>query len=223
MKPKYLDRAGIKYGRLTAIRIDEEKTQASNVKKRRGAFWVCQCECGNTLTVRGNMLGKQTKSCGCLKKERDGENLGRLTHGKSHSRLATIWYHMNGRCHNPDDYNYHRYGAKGVTVCEAWRTDFLTFEKWALLNGYKENLSIDRIEVDGNYEPSNCRWAGFDVQLNNKRDTLWLEYQGEMMSLKQAYNLAEPLITYQTVKSRYHKGERNPEELFKKNRKYRGN
>lgn len=218
---KYLDRTGKKYGRLTAIEIDEERT--SQAKKRQGAYWICQCDCGNTLTVRGNMLGKQTKSCGCLKKEQDKENLGRFTTGKSHSRLATIWYHMIGRCHNEKDYNYHRYGAKGVSVCDEWKNDFLAFEKWALLNGYNEKLSIDRIDVEGNYEPSNCRLVGYDIQLNNKRDTIWVEYQGELMSLKQAYNLAKPSIAYQTVRMRYHKGIRDTEELFKKNRRYRGN
>lgn len=176
---RFLDRAGKKYGRLTAIRIDEEKTKAVDAKKRQGAFWVCECECGNTVTVRGNLLGKQSNSCGCLQKEQARSGLSRRTHGKSHSRIATIWYHMNGRCYNPNDYNYHLYGAKGITVCDEWRNDFETFEKWALLNGYKENLSIDRVNVEGNYEPSNCRWAGFDVQLNNKRDTLWIEYQGK--------------------------------------------
>ncbi|MCT6926169.1 hypothetical protein [Metasolibacillus sp.] len=218
---KYLDRTGVKYGRLTALEIDKERTTQG--KARQGAFWKCQCDCGNVITVRGNMLGKQTKSCGCLKLEQDKENLGRFITGKSHSRLATIWYHMIGRCHNEKDYNYHRYGAKGIKVCDEWRNDFIKFEKWALLNGYSDDLSIDRIDVTGDYQPENCRWADFEVQMNNKRNTLFVEYEGKIMSLKQAYNLEQPAIAYQTAKTRYHTGERDTAKLFAKNRRYRGN
>lgn len=219
---RFLDRTGKKYGRLTAIEIDKERTELGS-KKRQGAYWICKCECGNEITVRGNTLGKNTLSCGCLKKEQDKENLGRFLHGKSHSRLANIWYHMVSRCYNPKDYNYHIYGAKGIEVCKEWKEDFLAFEKWALLNGYKDNLSIDRIDVYGNYNPDNCRWANSETQLNNKRNTLWVELEGELVSLKQAYNRCKPEITYQTAKSRYHKGIKNVGELFTKNRKYRGN
>jgi len=217
-----IDRTGIRYGRLVALEIDEEKTKSISKKKRQGMYWRCKCDCGNVVSVRGNILGKNTTSCGCVKKEQDKSNLGRFIHGKSHSRLASIWYHMVGRCHKEIDDNYKKYGAKGIKVCDEWRNDFLEFEKWALINGYDDNLSIDRIDVLKDYTPENCRWVGFDVQSNNKRDTLWVEYDGKLMSLKQAHNLVKPKITYTTAKTRYHKGVRDIEELFKKNRQYRG-
>lgn len=212
----FIDRTGIKYGRLTVIKLHE-------IVKKKGSFWLCKCDCGNEKIIRGNMLGKQTRSCGCLKKEMEKENLGRFINGKMQSRLATIWYHMKSRCYNENDTNYKNYGAKGITVCEEWLNDFENFEKWSVLNGYSDNLSIDRIEVEGNYEPANCRWADFTIQSNNKRNTLFVEYNNQIMSLKQAYNLVKPQIAYQTAKTRYHNGERNIDELFIKKRKYRGN
>lgn len=204
------DRTNIRYGRLVALELDKEKTKTSN----QGAYWLCMCDCGKEVSVRGNTLGRNANSCGCLQKELNKTKPNRLTHGKSHSRLANIWYHMVGRCHNEKDYNYFRYGAKGITVCEDWKADFLKFEEWAFSNGYNEGLSIDRIDPTGNYEPSNCRWATFDTQANNKRKTLWIEFNGERTSLKQAYNLSDAKVTYTTAKARYHKGERNTDILF---------
>lgn len=213
---KILDRSGIKYGRLTAISIDK-------VIYKQGAYWLCVCECGNETVVRGNMLGRQTNSCGCLNKEQYKKNLGRFVNGKMQSRLASIWYHMKSRCYNEKDTNYKSYGALGISVCGDWLEDYLNFERWSLINGYSENLSIDRIDPKGNYEPNNCRWANQEVQSNNKKNTLFVEFENEVISLKQAYNKIKPQISYQTAKTRYHNGERNIEALFAKNRKYRGN
>lgn len=210
-------KVGNRYGRLTVLEVDHSKNGG-----KQGYYYICKCDCGNICSVRGNILGKNTNSCGCLKKEQDRKNLGRYTTGESHSRLACIWYHMRSRCNNEKDDNYKRYGARGIKVCKEWEEDFISFKEWAESNGYEEGLTIDRIDPEMDYEPSNCRWLTLSEQQNNKRVTLWVYHNGEYKSLKQAYNEEKPEITYQTAKSRYHKGITDIEELFRKNRKYRG-
>lgn len=207
----YADITGNVYGRLKVVEKDIPLSEKTNRD-----YWICECSCGNFKSVRKDMLGRKTNSCGCLKLDQNKENLGRYKHGKSHSRIATIWYHMNSRCYNEKDTNYKSYGAVGVTVCDEWRKDFLSFEKWSLENGYSKNLSIDRLDVFGAYEPNNCRWADFDTQINNKRGTLRVMHNGEEKSLMQAYKEESPDVTYQTAKTRYHQGIRDISELFKK-------
>lgn len=204
------DLTGERYGRLTVIKLDEVKTN----RKTGRTYWICQCDCGNEVSVRSDGLGKSSHSCGCLKLEQNKKNLGRFTTGESHSRLAAIWYHVRSRCYNEKDTNYKNYGMRGIKVYQPWYDDFLAFKKWAEETGYNDSLTIDRIDVNGNYTPENCRWETIQSQLNNKRDTLWVDYNGQKISLKQAHNLEKPDITYQTARMRYHKGIRNITQLF---------
>lgn len=211
------NKVGMRFGRLTVISVDETK-----YVKKQGAYYICKCDCGNVVSVRGNTLGKNTRSCGCIKKEQDAKNLGRFTTGQSHSRLACIWYHMRSRCSNKNDTNYPRYGKLGVMVCKEWETDFLSFKKWAEENGYSDGLTLDRINPAGNYEPSNCRWISLSKQQCNKRGTLLVFHKGEYKSLKEAYNEEKPSISYQTARVRYNKGVADISELFRSDRQYRG-
>lgn len=100
------------------------------------------------------------KSCGCLLREATSKR--RYKHGESNGRLVTrlyiIWTNMKRRCFYPKDINFHRYGGRGITVCPEWRNNYSLFRFWAILNGYQNNLTIDRINNDGNYEPDNCQW-----------------------------------------------------------------
>ena len=214
--PNFNDLTDNNYGRLTVLKKDDERSQ-----KTKRTFWLCKCKCGNVVSVRSDMLGVKTFSCGCLKKEQDGKNLGRFTTGESHSRLASTWYHIKARCYNPKQNLYECYGGRGISVCDEWRDDFIKFKEWAINNGYSDDLTIDRIDVDGNYEPTNCRWATLQDQLNNKRNTLWIEHNGKWKSLAEAYKEEETTVTYQTVRERYHNGIREVKELFK-DRQYRG-
>lgn len=173
----FIDITGNKYGRLTVISF--QKTG-----KDRSAKWLCKCDCGNECVVDGyRMRSGKTKSCGCLSSETARKKATK--HGMSSSRIYSIHNAMNERCFNKNSIEYYNYGGRGIKVCDEWRgsNGFTNFLKWAMENGYSDNLTIDRINVNGNYEPSNCRWITQKAQCNNTRSNIFIEYKGEIHTL----------------------------------------
>lgn len=156
MNTKAIDLSGTRVGKLTVVeRLD-------NGKKYR-----CKCDCGNeTIVWTTNLRRTHTTSCGCVR----SENLRSIasTHGESKTRLFRIWCEMKHRCTIKSDTNYIKYGGRGISVCDEWCNDFTTFRDWAMSNGYRDDLTIDRIDGTGNYEPSNCRWATYTEQNINR-------------------------------------------------------
>lgn len=172
---------GEQIGHVVVVAEDNPHITPNGTKHRR---YICQCECGNFKSFIEWNLKKSGDhaNCGCVNRREVAERS--RTHGKSYTKLYGIWGSMIKRCRNPKDYHYKQYGGRGITVCDEW-FDYTTFESWALSNGYAEGLSIDRIEVNGNYCPQNCRWTTDYTQMNNRRNTYYLEYNGVRLSLSE--------------------------------------
>lgn len=189
---------GEKYGRLTVLRaLKPEERQSKNKK------WLCRCECGNEVQANISRLKcGNTKSCGCL--QREHITALNYKHGKWKTPLFNIWIRMRNRCYLENTKDYINYGGRGITVCPEWKDDFETFERWALENGYQKGLSIDRKNVDGNYDPSNCRWATIKEQNNNKRDNHYITFNGKTQSMQMWAD--ETGISSQSIKYRLKHG-----------------
>lgn len=168
---KYKDISGQKFGRLIAL------YKLHNYHKT-GSYWLCYCECGNVTEVYlSNLSRGATMSCGCLNKELTSKRSKK--HGMKNTRLYYIWSHIKARCYNKNHDNYKYYGGRGIIVCDNWKNDFIAFYNWAIANGYQDNLTIDRIDVNGNYEPNNCRWASWKQQQRNTRHNRNITSNGE--------------------------------------------
>lgn len=172
---KIKDLKGERFGKLIAI---------NRICKSDGSHWKCKCDCGNYTVVSTHNLTKgNTKSCGCLQKEKASQV--HKTHGARHTKLYTVWNNMRSRCNRPNDKSYCNYGMRGISVCEEWNNSFENFQKWAFLNGYNENLTLDRRNVNGNYCPENCRWISFKEQNNNRRNNVYVTVNGKTLTLSQ--------------------------------------
>lgn len=179
------------------------------------ALWLCRCDCGNELVVPTNII-KGKKHCGCQTKRLMSEaSKGRLRkngfkiHGDSNSRLYRVFISMIDRCEREGHVQYANYGGRGIKVCEEWRHDYSAFRKWALANGYDEGAArgectIDRIDPDGDYSPTNCRFIDMRAQQNNKRNNRLVTMDGKTQSVAQWCR--ELGLNSKTVNSRIHIG-----------------
>lgn len=172
---KFIDLTGQKFGMWTVIK------RAENTKRGQPR-WVCRCDCGNVATVQGcSLKSGKSRNCGCVRKEK----FNNAKHKQSYTRLYHIWTAMKERCFNENNNAYKHYGGRGITVCDEWLNDFQAFYNWAMANGYKDDLTIDRIDSNGNYEPSNCRWVTQKEQCNNTRRNVVIEFNGKEQTLQQ--------------------------------------
>lgn len=174
-----IDYTNMKFNRWTVI----EKSRKDNKKS-----WICKCDCGNIRNVHEDtLLNGKSKSCGCLQKEVTSIRLKK--HNLSKTRLYRIYYGIKERCYNVNDKRYKDYGGRGITMCDEWRNSFVNFYKWSIDNSYKDNLTIDRINNNGNYEPNNCKWSTKTEQDYNKRTNIFFEFCGVKKCLKEWTNL----------------------------------
>jgi hypothetical protein len=204
---KIKDITGQKFGTLTALHITDKP---QNIKDRH-TYWLCKCDCGKEIVCCGKHLRLgRINSCGCVKKERI-KNLN-LTHGMTKHRLHIIWNGIKQRCLNTRSHAYKSYGARGITICPEWKNDFMSFYNWAINHNYSDDLTIDRINVNGNYEPSNCRWATNKEQINNKRQTIYIEYNGKKQCL--SYWADELGLESRLLYNRIHKLKWSVEKAF---------
>ena len=193
------DLTGQRFGQLT-------------VQKKVKGGWLCLCDCGKETIAHGcHLKNGRWRSCGCL----------RYKHGMTDTRLYQIWHGMKDRCQRKDGQHFEKYGGRGITVCQEWADSFEAFKDWALANGYRDDLSLDRKDNDGPYSPDNCRWATRREQQSNRKITVFITHNGETRTLAEWSRITG--IHYATLSHRLRRG--YPEEkLFsiEDNRKKKG-
>lgn len=173
----FIDMTGQRFGRLTV-------TERASNNKHNCVMWLCRCDCGKDVAVLGSSLRNgSTRSCGCYSAELTRER--GTTHGMCKSRLYRIWDAMKQRCYATSHKAFENYGGRGITVCNAWRESFEAFRDWALSAGYNDDLTLDRMDTDGNYEPSNCQWVSLKDQQSNKRNNRLISYAGKTLTVSE--------------------------------------
>lgn len=203
MNTKKINMIGKKFGKLTVLEECEERN------KHKQVVYKCKCDCGNTINVVGALLRNgNVKSCGCL------HSKGRITHGKSYTRLYHTFKSMKDRCYRTNYKYYQHYGGRGITICDEWLNDFMTFYNWAINNGYRNNLTINRIDNNGNYEPDNCEWVDMKTQSNNKSNCVYLTCNNKTQTVTQWAD--ELRCNRSTIYMRHRKGWNDKECLFGK-------
>lgn len=175
-----LDLSGQRFGRLVILRQAEDYVLKSG---RRKIQWLCQCDCGKTKIIKtDNLRSGCTKSCGCLHQETN--STANITHGLTNTRLYKVWKGIRKRCYNRNTGNYQYYGGRGITMCDDWFNDYMTFYRWAIDNGYKRNANygectVDRTDSNKGYSPENCRIVNIKSQTRNRRTNHLLTIDNE--------------------------------------------
>lgn len=207
---KCIDLTGQRFGRLIAIKNTKTKNKWNTY------IWECKCDCGKTILLDSHKLRSgNTKSCGCLfiDKAKTMSQTHLQKHGKSNTRIYHVYTEIKARCFNQNNNSYKYYGARGITMCDEWRNDFGLFYDWAIKSGYREGLTIDRIDVNGNYCPENCRFVSMQEQQNNKSSNKIYFYNGEKLNETQLCKKYK--INLRTFRGRINRGMNLQESLEK--------
>lgn len=194
---------GVKVGRLTFVSFSRMHTQPSG---KEVPYWFCLCDCGKRKEVAvKDVIGGKTRSCGCLQKEK--ASAAQTVHGESDTPLHLIWQNMKRRCYEKTNGKYKNYGGRGIRVCKEWKDNYSAFANWSRANGYEDGLTIERINVDDDYKPSNCEWVRPAEQSRNKTVTHYHTIHGEtyqtMEDVSDAFD-----IDAKTLYSRFYRGDR---------------
>lgn len=184
------DMTGRIIGKLNVLKLN-------GTDNRRERMWLCKCECGNEVIRNGyGLRSGRTTHCGCERGKKISKSL--TQHGMTDTKLYYAWINMKTRCDNPNYYLRESYGGRGITYCDEWK-DSSVFMEWAIQNGYSDELSLDRINTNGNYEPNNCRWVNMTVQQNNRNNNRIIEYNGEsdtMANWSRRLNIKYTILQY---------------------------
>lgn len=174
------------------------------------SLWICRCDCGRDVVFQANRLRTgNNKSCGCLR----SKNMASINRKRSGSkqntnlksdRIYRIWKGMKARCYSNGHISYKNYGGRGIKICDEWNENYECFKEWALSNGYRADLTIDRIDTNGFYEPENCRWVTPKDQANHKRNNVVIEYNGESGTV--SYWAEKTGLTYSAISCRLKRG-----------------
>lgn len=191
---RLVDMTGKRIGHITVL-----YRSPHTIYKSKRVAWVCRCDCGKEFLAEGTLLRRgYYSSCGCMRAQRLHDIA--FKHGMTNTRLFKIWSCMKQRCYYQKYIDYYAYGGRGIKVCDEWLHSFQAFAHWASTSGYNDSLSIDRINVDGDYTPQNCRWATDIEQANNRHNNHYLLYHGEKHSLAEWSRIKN--ISYAALKSR---------------------
>lgn len=207
------DLTGNRYGKLTVIEYAGYKTGTTGVNYHQ---WLCKCDCGNTkIATTTALLSGHCKSCGCMPHKPHHPH---FTHHLTNTKIHNVWKAMKGRCYTLTDSAYDRYGARGIKVCDEWKNDFMKFYEWCIDHGYKEvtghnkTYTIDRMDPNGDYEPSNCRLATMKQQSTTKTNTKYVDLDGILYTTRELSDKYH--IPYAKLRARLDNGESTKQALF---------
>lgn len=204
---KTIDITGKRFGNLVAIRYDHSKTQKCGSCVQ---YWLFRCDCGKEkIILKQNVVRGRIVSCGCQQHK--------LKHGMAYTRIHKIWHGIKQRCLNKNNNRFKYYGARGIKICDEWKNDFVSFLNWANSSGYSDDLTIDRIDVNGDYCPDNCKWSTQKEQVRNCRRNKIINYNGEKYCIselaeKQGINY---FTLYSRIKRGYHKKKHESDAINK--------